>query len=57
MTQEVIIIPQSPLAKKPEEKDISEVLIQTLRDSGLNEEVIAHSLKDIILNAETQNAK
>lgn len=57
MTQEVIIIPQSPLAKQPVEKDISEVLIQTLRESGLDEQLIANWLKDVILNAETQNAK
>lgn len=59
-SQQVIIIPPDPfipLVKKPEEKDISEVLIQTLRESWLNEETIASSLKDIIMNAETQNAK
>lgn len=57
MTQEVTIIPQSPLAKKTEEKDISEVLIQTLREQGLDEDMIAKGLLDIIHNAETQNAK
>lgn len=57
MSEEIIIIPQSPLAKKSEEKDIAEVLIKTLREQWLDEDMIAKSLLDIIQNAETQNAK
>ncbi len=54
---EVIIMPENPLAKKQEEPDISAILIQKLRARGMDEDMLAIELLDVIQNAEVMNSK
>lgn len=52
----VTILPQTPLAKQ-EKPDVQAVLIRALREAGMDEDLVATELLDVIKHAEVMNSK